>query len=182
MNTDKQTEPKGKAEPEMPRWVAKDRVMRKEWLKARTEGNAPRWRDPENDESADEKPKEGRLHSFEQMLKTHPPIDMLADEKHSPLPWTFSAIGGDNLIMSKGVPVAEVLYDEAQERISIEEMDANKAFIVRACNNAERLAEALRVLLSRAQDLDQSATDSGLRNCEALAKARGALAQWEAAQ
>jgi hypothetical protein len=91
------------------------------------------------------------------------------NNNHSPLPWTFSAIGGDNLIMSKGVPVAEVLYDEAQERIGIEEMDANKTFIVRACNNAERLAEELRQVLKHG-----SAGNENL--------IRKALAQWEAGQ
>jgi hypothetical protein len=166
MNTKTQTKPKGKATPEVARDVCPNCQQWQNWTQfgyydcfhgCAERGFAPKHPTPGN------APRDNK-------------------SEHSSLPWTFSAIGGDNLIMAKGVPVAEVLYDEAQERISIEEMDANKAFIVRACNNAERLAEALRVLLSRAQDLDQSATDSGLRNCEALAKARGALAQWEAAQ
>ncbi len=76
-----------------------------------------------------------------------------APAQHSPLPWSYSAIGGDNLIMAKignsRVTVAEAIYDEANgEGISMEELDANKALIVRAVNNADKLAGALRNALN----------------------------------
>jgi hypothetical protein len=42
---------------------------------------------------------------------------------------------------------------------------------------APDLLEALQVLTQRAQALDQSATASGLTNCDALAKAHAAIAK-----
>jgi hypothetical protein len=108
--------------------------------------------------------------------------------QHSALPWTYSAIGGDNFVMSKGKAIAEVLFDENGEwEKSIKEMDANARLIVASVNHAEKLAEALRDIQKTAFRhevqywLNDPRTD---RQClDAIVSAtREALAAWDKAQ
>ncbi len=68
-------------------------------------------------------------------------------------------VGGRNAVLNKGI--------EAME---------GKAVVKLTALESELLA-ALGLLLQRAQALNQSATAEGLTNCDALAKARAAIAQ-----
>jgi len=87
--------------------------------------------------------------------------------QHSPLPWSYSAIGGDNHIMSKPLraSVATVICD------------ADREFIVRAVNHADKLAEALRDVLAEFSESDNDAP-----YLKVTIKAREALAAYEAVQ
>jgi hypothetical protein len=59
-----------------------------------------------------------------------------------------------------------------------EECEGNARLIA----SAPELLEALRAMVARAPFIDQSVTEDGLANCEALAKARHAIRQAEGAQ
>lgn len=57
------------------------------------------------------------------------------------------------------------------------EPPANAERLAHCWNCHDELVEALELLTDCAADLDQTATSNGLRNCDALAKARAALAK-----
>jgi len=94
---------------------------------------------------------------------------------------------GNSVYSASGTCITETQWGEVghvEYPHKAAEATANAAFIVEACNaydtiraqNAE-LVKALSHLLVRASSLDQSATHDGLQNCDALAKARAALAK-----
>lgn len=66
-------------------------------------------------------------------------------DKATARPWKGDKYGG--ILDERGQPVACVNSDEGDFRDSREENEANLHLIVRAVNNAERLAEALRAVL-----------------------------------
>jgi len=102
---------------------------------------------------------------------------------HTPGPWVNDE-GLHNMmefrIYSPTGRVIARLQDFTTFREDVEEAEANAAFIVRACNAHEELVKALETLLERANGLDQSATHDGLSNCNAITKARIAIAKAKA--
>jgi hypothetical protein len=123
------------------------------------------------------------------MKKTNKPIvlnsNTPAQAQHSPLPWTYwsrQATGrypdySLRTFRKYGISTA----DNSQTIADIQERDeaeANARLIVRACNNAERLADALRDIAARAnfmlvRDPQNHQADYLLQ------QANKALAQWE---
>lgn len=100
-----------------------------------------------------------------------------AQAQHSPLPWKIDEAYDLPLAIiedtENGYGVCELEFGDT------EQAKANARLIVRACNNAQRLAEALTFLIRCSErGLDQSATHEGLTNCKEIADAREALAEW----
>ncbi len=95
-----------------------------------------------------------------------------AQAQHSPLPWNQDPTGdvGWWLIGTSDRPIATV---ENSDNDEVEQ--ANAEFIVRACNNAQRLADSLKEMMH--------AYGIGLMPSKAVGdRAREALKQWEQAQ
>ena len=93
---------------------------------------------------------------------------------HTPGPWSIQRHDkGDSrrlLVVGKSGMVADVDWNDKDEN------EANARLIAAAPD----LLAALKSMLKRAVALDQSATVDGLANCDAIAKARAAIAKAEA--
>lgn len=98
-----------------------------------------------------------------------------AQAQHSPLPWK-SVEDQVGIIIepqaNRGASYVAIIDNRGCRDQGTRE--ANAAFIVRACNNAQRLADALKLHLSNGGPLSDP-----LSRKQANDKAREALAQWE---
>lgn len=102
--------------------------------------------------------------------------------QHSPLPWRLAQDDATILCGDKDDPeiVASTCVNDPTAT-AIDTQDENAAYIVRACNNAQRLADALKFLADQVQlGKLNIRKDFGLIN--AHAGATKALHQWEGAQ
>jgi hypothetical protein len=102
-----------------------------------------------------------------------------AQAQHSPLPWSYSGI--DDCVMAK-INGQRVVVAQIIDGICVQNQDA--AFIVRACNNAQRLADAL-VKLTRIIEKHQIVATSPEgesivdgKYLLSVQDAREALAEW----
>jgi len=96
---------------------------------------------------------------------------------HSPLPWHVCTLGEtpfhtSNIVTNDGHPICNV---QSYPHATTGKADA--AFIVRACNNAERLAEALRDIRNAYQQMFD-VMPVAWQTYDHIAES--ALAQWEA--
>ena len=94
--------------------------------------------------------------------------------KHTPTPWSYSGTSGDTHIM--GPPraggrrtIAEVCPHNA---VSLEEQDANKEFIVRACNSHDALVAAAKEFCRKVECGEARSRRSYAQFKAALASAR----------
>jgi hypothetical protein len=99
---------------------------------------------------------------------------MTTQAKHTPGPWTADR---DGFIHGTHGPARPFVG-----RIDDDHNDGQTAANRRLVAAAPEMLEALRAMVARAPFIDQSVTAEGLANCEALAKARGAIRQAEGEQ
>lgn len=106
---------------------------------------------------------------------------MKTDNKHTPTPYSISGIPGDNHIMARWrggkITVAIAI---GHPEITTEEFEANKAFIVAACNSHAELVEALTLAQATIERLTVrhgpfSSTDGTLDAIKAALQKAGAL-------
>jgi hypothetical protein len=109
---------------------------------------------------------------------------MTTQAKHSAGPWEFDG----RKIVSPERYVATVDDWSSGEDVAPQYAHINEALHHEAAANARLIAsapemlEALRAMVSRAPFIDQSVTEDGLANCEALLKARRAISHAEGEQ
>ena len=110
---------------------------------------------------------------------------MTTQAKHTPGPWEIGSINKKD----KNLWWAAVFTPKntgkfhtprAGEALGVdrEECEGNARLIA----SAPEMLEALRAMVSRAPFIDQSVTEDGLANCEALLKARRAIRHAEGEQ
>jgi hypothetical protein len=110
---------------------------------------------------------------------------MTTQAKHTPGPWEIGSINKKD----KNLWWAAVFTPKntgkfhtprAGEALGVdrEECEGNARLIA----SAPEMLEALRAMVSRAPFIDQSVTEDGLANCEALLKARRAISHAEGEQ
>lgn len=101
---------------------------------------------------------------------------------HSPLPWALEGA----MKITSGIRYTANCFVGSERAAELEESKANADYIVRACNNAQRLADALNDALPW---LAKANGSSVFENCalplggvKAEKRMREALAEWNKAQ
>jgi hypothetical protein len=92
--------------------------------------------------------------------------------KHTPIPWEVPSRNIERVISSRPEVEADIICDAPSMPKSLENWEANSAFIVEACNNYERvkqlneemraaLEQVYSVLPTEAEILDYASTNGG---------------------
>ncbi len=106
---------------------------------------------------------------------------MTTQAKHTPGPW---AANDDGLVLGnldnyEGEAPLVCTCGSADDFNMEPDLHLANARLIAS---APEMLEALRAMVARAPFIDQSVTEDGLANCEALMKARGAISQAEGEQ